>query len=192
MPANSDHRERCQLGMEFGGSGERHCASVPGRQAGRRQPRADLFAAGFACGSVPGGDNWAGGPHPELRAYTTPGGQAATREGGINLAPETSNNYSIGIELAPQIDFLRGLDLQATWYSVKVNGTLLGFNNVGSSNVGNPAERFHFITPSDLGCPVAQNATPAACAPFETMVRAAVLDRNSQLDSCRCPECLLA
>jgi iron complex outermembrane receptor protein len=141
---------------------------------------ADLFAAGFACGSAPGGNNWAGGPHPELRAYTTPSGQAATREGGINLAPETSNNYSIGIELAPQIDFLRGLDLQATWYSVKVNGTLLGFNNIGASNMGNPAERFHFITPSDLGCPVAQNATPAACAPFETMVRAAALDRNSQ------------
>jgi iron complex outermembrane receptor protein len=142
---------------------------------------ADLFAAGFACGSFPGGDNWAGGPHPELRAFTTPGGQAATREGGINLAPETSNNYSVGVELAPQFALLRGLDLQATWYSVKVNGTLLGFNNVGSSNLANPAERFHFILPSDLGCPVAANAAPTTCAPFEKMVTAAILDRNSQL-----------
>jgi iron complex outermembrane recepter protein len=142
---------------------------------------ADLVAAGFACGSFPGGDNWAGGPHPELRAYTTPGGQAATREGGTSLAPETSNNYSIGFELAPQIDFLRGFDVQATWYSVKVNGTLLGFNAVGPNNVASASERFHFILPSDLGCPVAANANPTSCAPFETMVKAAVLDRNSQL-----------
>ena len=140
---------------------------------------ANLFAAGFGCGSTPGGVNWGGGPHPELRSYTTPGGQAMTREGGTSLAPETSNNYSIGAEIAPQFALLRGLDLQATWYSVKINGTLLGFNTVDLSN---PAQRFHYILPSDLGCPVAQNATPTACVPFEKMVAAALLDRNSTLD----------
>ena len=142
---------------------------------------AALFAAGFGCGSVPGGIGWAGGPQTALRAYTTPAGVAMTREGGTSLAPETSDNYSIGAEIAPQIDFLRGFDLQATWYSVKVNGTLLGFTAVGSGNLGNPAERFHFILPSDVGCPVAQNATPTACAPFEKMVTAAILDRNALL-----------
>ena len=30
--------------------------------------------------------------------------------------------------------------------------------------------RFHYIVPSDLGCPVAANANPATCAPFEAMV----------------------
>lgn len=142
---------------------------------------ADLIAAGFKCGDTPGGDNWAGGPHPELRAFTTPGGTVMTREGGTSLAPETSNNYSIGIEFAPQFDFLRGLDIQATWYSVKVSGTLLGFNNLGSSNVGAVADRFHFIMPSDLGCPVAANANPTSCAPFQAMVKSVFLDRNSQL-----------
>ncbi len=143
---------------------------------------ADLVTAGFGCGATPGGINWAGGPHPELRSFTTPSGQAMTREGGVSLAPEKSNNYSIGFELAPQFELLRGLDLQATWYSVKVNGTLLGFNNTTQNSLADPAQRFRFILPSDVGCPVAQNSTPTACAPFEKMVLAALSDRNSTID----------
>ncbi|MDE2476865.1 MAG: TonB-dependent receptor, partial [Alphaproteobacteria bacterium] len=142
-----------------------------------------LHAAGFACNSTnAAGITWAGGPHPELRSYTTPSGQAATREGGTALAPEKSNNYSIGIELAPQIEALRGLDLQATWYSVKINGTLLGFNGTNPAVLSSPSDRFHLIVPSDLGCPVAANANPTTCAPFEKMAAAALLDRNSPLD----------
>ena len=38
---------------------------------------------------------------------------------------------------------------------------------------------FHFIVPSDLGCPVAQNATPALCAPFELMVSKFLQDPNN-------------
>ncbi len=139
-----------------------------------------LFNAGFACGSAPGGLTWGGGPHPELRQFvnaTT--GQVQTREGGTNLAPETSNNYSIGAEFAPQIDFLRGLDLQATWYSVKVNGTLLGFTANNTQTFNDPNLRFRHIVPSDLGCPVAANANPMSCAPFETMVLAQMNDRNA-------------
>src|SRR5438105_4580609 len=144
---------------------------------------ADLFAAGFGCGSTPGGVNWAGGPHPELRSFVNAAtGQVQTREGGTALAPEKSNNYSLGFELAPQIDFLRGLDLQATWYSVKVNGTLLGFNQNSDSTVAQPSQRFHYILPSDLGCPVAANANPGSCAPFQAMVVAALSDRNTTLD----------
>jgi iron complex outermembrane receptor protein len=141
---------------------------------------AALFAAGFGCGSAPPGITWSGGPHPELRAYldgTT--GLPASREGGLALAPEKSANYSVGFELAPQIEFLRGLDLQATWYSVKVNNTLLGFNTTTSNTIDSPLERFHIILPSDLGCPVAANANPVSCAPFEKMALAALVDRNS-------------
>jgi iron complex outermembrane receptor protein len=141
---------------------------------------AALFAAGFACGSAPGGLTWGGGPHPELRSFvngTT--GQVQTREGGTTLAPETSTNYSIGFEFAPQLDFLRGLDLQATWYSVKVNGTLLGFTANNTQTFNDPTQRFRHIVPSDLGCPVAANANPTSCAPFEKMVNAQMLDRNA-------------
>ena len=141
---------------------------------------AALFAAGFACGSAPGGLTWGGGPHPELRSFINAStGLPDTREGGTTLAPEKSANYSIGFELAPQLDFLRGLDLQATWYSVKINGTLLGFTANNTQTFNDPNLRFRHIVPSDLGCPVAANANPTSCAPFEKMVNAQMLDRNA-------------
>ena len=123
--------------------------------------------------------SWSGGPQPTLRQFndgTT--GALRSREGGTALAPEHSTNWSIGGEFAPQT-ILQGLDVQATWYSVKINGTLLGFNNPTGTTVANPNERFHFIVPSDLGCPVAQNATPALCAPFELMVAKVLADPNN-------------
>jgi iron complex outermembrane receptor protein len=140
---------------------------------------AALFAAGFGCNSTPGGFSWGGGPHPELRSYTDAAtGQVASREGGLSLPPEKSINYSVGFELAPQ-SFLRGLDAQVTWYSVKVNGTLLGFNTTTDNTIADPLQRFHIILPSDLGCPVAANANPTSCAPFEKMALAGLLDRNN-------------
>jgi iron complex outermembrane receptor protein len=158
---------------------------------------AALYATGLfgACSNVvagtgaPGGISWSGGPHPELRAYIDPNTHLpTTREGGVSLGPETSINYSLGAEFAPQT-FLKGLDVQATWYSVKVNGTLLGFNQTTVQTTSDPAQRFHYILPSDLGCAGpgtpsqaainAANANPAACAPFQQMVLAAISDRNS-------------
>lgn len=150
-------------------------APTPGSAA------AALFAAGFICNSLPGGLVWGGGPHPQLRSFvdaTT--GQAATREGGTFLAPEKSTNYSIGFELAPQIDLFRGFDLQTTFYSVKVNNFLQGFNATSSQTLTDPTQRFHIILPSDLGCPVSANANPTLCAPFEAMAAAALNDRSSQ------------
>jgi iron complex outermembrane receptor protein len=141
---------------------------------------AALFAAGFGCNSTPAGISWGGGPHPELRSYINAStNQLASREGGTALAPEKSINYSIGFELAPQMEFLRGLDVQATWYSVKVNNTLLGFNTTTDNTIADPLQRFHIILPSDLGCPVAANANPTTCAPFEKMAQSALLDRNN-------------
>jgi iron complex outermembrane recepter protein len=142
---------------------------------------AALFATGrFACGSTTaGGVTWAGGPHPELRSYIdASSGQVLSREGGTALAPEKSINYSVGFELAP-VTFLKGLDVQATWYSVKVNNTLLAFTATSSNNLADPLQRFHFIMPSDLGCGVAANTNPTTCAPFEKMALATLLDRNS-------------
>jgi len=140
-----------------------------------------LFAAGFGCGMTPGGIGWGGGPHAALREYINASGQSATREGGTALAPETSENYSVGFELAPQIAFLRGLDVQATFYSIKINSVIGVFNQVNTGTMSNPNLRFQFIFPSDLGCPVADNANPTACAPFEKMVSATLGDQNSNL-----------
>ncbi|MDE2476866.1 MAG: TonB-dependent receptor plug domain-containing protein [Alphaproteobacteria bacterium] len=147
---------------------------------------AALFAANpvlFACGSTPGGLGYGGGPQPALRVYTDANGVTQTREGGVALAPEKALNYSVGVEFAPQIDFLRGLDIQATWYSVKINGLLQGFLGAQTSQgFADPTQRFHFILPSDLGCPVAANSNPTTCAPFETMVRTALTDPISPPD----------
>jgi len=140
---------------------------------------ATLVAAGFACGTAPGGISWGGGPHTALRNYVNAAGQPAQREGGLALAPETSQNYSAGFELAPQIDFLRGLDLQATWYSVKINNVLSGGGTPTSALLNDPTARFRYIAPSDLGCPVAANANPTTCAPFEAMVAASLSDPGS-------------
>ncbi|MDE2476097.1 MAG: TonB-dependent receptor [Alphaproteobacteria bacterium] len=138
---------------------------------------AALVAAGYACGSTPAGISWAGGPHTALRNYVNAAtGLPATREGGTALPPETSENYSAGVEFAPTLDFLRGLDVSATWYSVKINDPLAGGGSVNTSVLADPTQRFRFILPSDLGCPVSANANPVTCAPFEAMVTAALTD----------------
>src|SRR5205823_5112730 len=90
-----------------------------------------------------------------------------------------ATNYSIGFEIVPQFEFLRGFDLQATWYSIKINHVLTSFANVTAQSLADPNERFHIILPSDLGCPVSANANPIPCAPFQQMVSAALLDSNS-------------
>jgi TonB-dependent receptor-like protein len=146
---------------------------------------ADLVATGLAglgCGTQPGGILWAGGPHPELRSFVNAQGQNQTREGGTSLAPERATNYSLGFELAPQIEALRGLDLQATYYSDKVNGVLNSFTATTPDVMSNPLQRSLFILPSDVGCPVSANANPTSCAPFEKMVAAAILAPGSTTD----------
>lgn len=146
-------------------------------------PAAALASAGFGCGSAPTGIAWGGGPQAALRNYVNAAtGQTATREGGTALAPEKATNYSIGFEIAPQFQLLRGLDLQATWYDIKVNNILNGFANVTSQTLSDPNQRFHFIVPSDLGCPVTANANPASCAPFEKMVLSALNDQSATLN----------
>jgi TonB dependent receptor len=117
-----------------------------------------------------------------LRSYVNAAGVTATREGGIALAPEKSLNYSVGFELAPQLDFLRGLDLQATWYSVKINGVIAGNLTTNSGTLSDATQRYHYIVPSDLGCPVAANANPTSCAPFESMVVTALSQPQSTSD----------
>ncbi|HEX5280567.1 MAG TPA: TonB-dependent receptor plug domain-containing protein [Micropepsaceae bacterium] len=139
---------------------------------------AALFTAGFGCGSAPGGTAFGGAPTPLMRLYTNPAGQPSVREGGLSLLPEKGINYSAGFEFAPQLDLLRGLDLQATWYSVRIKGTI-GTNVLNAGTLGDPTQRYHIILPSDLGCPVADNANPTLCPPFENMVLGTLTDPQS-------------
>jgi len=139
-------------------------AATPGSAA------ADLVAAlgSSVCNKNLGGLSPGGGPLKSLR----PNGF----HGGTDLGPETSINYVLGGEFAPTT-FLKGLDLQATWFSVKINNVLNSFGASGST-FSDPNSRFSYILPSDLagiglpndqGCATA-NGNPTACAPFEAMV----------------------
>ena len=110
---------------------------------------------------APGGLSWSGGPHPELRSLhrcrhrpaRNARGRPRSRAGEV---AQLQHRLRTGADRPS----CKGLDLQATWYSVKVNGTLLGFNTTTANTLADPLERFHIILPSDLGCPVAANANP--------------------------------
>ena len=45
------------------------------------------------------------------------------------LDPENSTNWAIGFDYTPTGNFLTGLNLQATYYIVKINGILRNFGN---------------------------------------------------------------
>jgi outer membrane receptor protein involved in Fe transport len=65
------------------------------------------------------------------------------------LQPEQAMNWAVGGEFAPTT-FLRGLDIQATWYTVKLTGLLAGFGNPQSSTVNDSSRSFAYIVPTDL------------------------------------------
>jgi hypothetical protein len=100
------------------------------------------------------------------------------------LKPELSNNFSAGFDFAP-VNFLRGLDVQMTWYSIKINGSLTNFGAPTTDHFNTPSYSFTFVTPEDLRnsagvqlCP-GMNLTPTSCAPFEDMVRRALQDPSN-------------
>jgi len=135
-----------------------------------------LVASGFACGAAPGGLSWSGAPQAVLRSYIDASGQPKTRAGGTALPPESARNYSLGVEFAPTIDFLRGFDLQATYFSIKIDNQIVRAAGGTSASLADPTARFLTILPSDLGCPISANKNPTSCAPFETMVTGALTD----------------
>jgi outer membrane receptor protein involved in Fe transport len=97
------------------------------------------------------------------------------------LRPETATNYTLTGEFAPT-NFLKGLDVQVTWYEVKINNALTQFGNPSNSSVNNPALGFSYIVPTDIakagidvaGC--SNNNTPSTCPEFESMVRGLLND----------------
>lgn len=104
------------------------------------------------------------------------------------LGPERGNNFSFGGEIAPTFALLRGLDIQATWYSIKINGTLQSFGNPTSNSFNSSQLGFAYIVPTDLaaaGVDVANcsnNNNPTACPEFETMVRNILANPRNSVD----------
>ena len=137
---------------------------------------AKLFAAGFACNSQPAGLSLNGG----ARAGVDSDFRAFANQQYAALKPEVSTNWSAGFELAPTA-FLRGLDVQATWYSVKINDTLVNFGNPTTNRFSDPSIGFVFLVPSDVGCPAADNAQPQLCANFQDMLAKALSQPTNQV-----------
>src|SRR5262249_41793112 len=59
--------------------------------------------------------------------------RAGNFRGWTHLTPELATNWGIGFDYAPSNNFLRGLDLQATYYIVKINSRIGNFGNPTSS-----------------------------------------------------------
>jgi iron complex outermembrane recepter protein len=135
---------------------------------------AKLYNAGLACGSTPGGLSYNGGGRVPvdsgLRDYFNIEQQV--------LDPEKAVNWAIGFDYSPSGNFLTGLNIQATYYIIKISGVLRAFTNPTNSAFNDPTLGFSYVTPEDLRDPVTNaqlcaglNANPQLCAPFQEMVR---------------------
>jgi iron complex outermembrane receptor protein len=131
-------------------------------------------AAGIGCGAALGGLSYNGGGKVPLdsglRDYFNIEQQV--------LDPEKAVNWAIGFDYTPSGNFLTGLNIQATYYMIKINGVLRSFANSTNSGFNDPTIGFAYVTPEDLRDPVTgaqvcagQNPTPQLCAPFQEMVR---------------------
>jgi outer membrane receptor protein involved in Fe transport len=71
---------------------------------------------------------------------------------GRQLKPENATSWSIGFDYTPSTNVLRGLNLQATYYIVKVTGALQNFGGGGFSDTffNDPTLPFAFPSPQDL------------------------------------------
>jgi iron complex outermembrane receptor protein len=132
-----------------------------------------MFQAGFGCDATPGGLSIGPGGYAPVAV----GLRDFTNTEQRVLDPEKSVNWAIGFDFTPT-RFLTGLNIQATYYIIKINGILRGFNNPTNGTFNDPGVGFSFVTPEDLLDPVTQaqlcagqNATPWLCAPFQDMVQ---------------------
>ena len=122
----------------------------------------------FGCGAaaIPGGISMSGGSNAAL------GLRVNGYNGGTTLKPEASTNWAIGGEFAPTT-FLKGLDIQGTWYTVKLTSVLSSFGNPTASNFNQASRGFSIIVPKDLQSfdpTCTSNLTPTTCATFQDMV----------------------
>jgi outer membrane receptor protein involved in Fe transport len=138
-----------------------------------------LAGGAFAAGTTPVGVSLLGSATTARSAHF----RDFVNTEGFTLHPETSTNWSIGGEFAPTT-FLKGLDVQATWYQIKINGVLGSFGNPTSNSFNNGPRGFSYIVPRDLiGIdPLCNNnLTPSTCAEFELMVNSIISDPRSSV-----------
>jgi outer membrane receptor protein involved in Fe transport len=121
------------------------------------------------------------------------GAAAPVRAGGFNggpdLGPESATNWGIGFDYTPSANFLTGLNIQATYYIIKLTGTLRNFGQPNSSNFNDPDWGTNAVfVPTDWlnsGLPGAaactNNLLPTTCGPFQDAVRGLLLHPRAQV-----------
>jgi outer membrane receptor protein involved in Fe transport len=151
--------------------------------AGNGQPGS--ATACVASLTLPGGISMNGGS----------GGSDPIRAGGgwdgswSGLTPELATNWGIGFDFTPT-NFLTGLNLQATYYVIKITRVLRGFGNPVSATFNDPQLDFAFLVPTDFAnnpslpgsaaCP--SNLLPTTCAPFQEAVSGLLANPRSSVD----------
>jgi outer membrane receptor protein involved in Fe transport len=148
-------------------------------------PGSATVCAGGAS-NTPGGISMNGGS----------GGAAAIREGGgwdgswSGLTPENATNWGIGFDYTPTGNFLTGLNLQVTYYIIKLTGVLRGFGNPVSADWTDPSQGFAFLVPTDFsnnpnlpgyaGC--TNNLLPTTCQPFQDALSGLLANPRNTVD----------
>jgi iron complex outermembrane receptor protein len=122
-------------------------------------------ALGRGCNSLVGGVNVGGGN----KGARSLGLRDIVNTDQYDIEPEKGTNWSLGFDLSPAT-FLQGLNIQATWYKLKVSGPLDSGFLLNPGDYNSPQSGWQYIVPSDLGCPVATNDAPLTCPEFAQLV----------------------
>jgi outer membrane receptor protein involved in Fe transport len=125
------------------------------------------------------------------------GGSAAIRQGGgwdgswNGLVPELATNWGIGFDYTPTNNFLTGLNLQATYYIIKLTNVLQSFGNPSSNSFNDPTlGGFAFLVPTDFAnnpnlpgyAACTSNLLPTTCAPFQDAVAGLLANPRNTVD----------
>jgi iron complex outermembrane receptor protein len=113
---------------------------------------------------------------------------AALRFGSqADLQPEKATNWGIGFDYTPTGNFLSGLNIQATYYIIRLSGAITGFTNASFTDprVGDfvyrvPTDWASSGLPGAAGC--TSNLLPTTCAPFQEAVATLIANPSSAVD----------
>jgi len=145
-----------------------------------------------------------GDPGTDTPGLLTPGGignlggapQMAMLRGfqgrPTQLTPELATNWGLGFQYTPT-NILTGLDIQATYYIVKINAELRGFGQPTDGTYSDPARDLQYATPEELGCPDLPNSlapgipipaslVPSACPQWMATVANLLTHPRSQIN----------
>ena len=124
------------------------------------------------------------------------GGAEVIRAGGgwdgswSTLQPEKATNWGIGFDYTPTGNFLTGLNIQVTYYVIKLDSVLRGFGNPVTADFTDPSQGFAFLVPTDFsnnpnlpgyaGC--TSNLLPTTCQPFQEAVQGLIGNPRNTVD----------